>query len=80
LAALMHIASRMGIGFLGAAVMGENTVALRLLASLGAVPQRTDEENAWWAEVDTNPGSLPLTPGAEALRHYHRLLADCFTT
>ncbi len=73
LAALMDTARAAGITRLGGAVMAENTRALRLFTGLGVVPRRM-EEDAWWAEMGTDPDLLPPTPAAGVLRHYHRLL------
>jgi RimJ/RimL family protein N-acetyltransferase len=75
LAALMRTARRAGIARLGAAIMGENTAAQRLLASLGAEPRHLAGD-IYWAEVETDPDLLPQTPAAEAVRHYQRLLAE----
>jgi len=74
LAALMANARAVGINRLRAAVLSDNILAWRLLTSLGAEPQPVAGEDAYWAELSTDPNRLPATEAAEELRHYHALI------
>lgn len=76
LAALMANAWVAGIARLRAAVLSDNILAWRLLASLGAVPHPVAGDEAHWAELDTDPDRLPATAAAAAVRRYHRLILD----